>query len=156
MDPGENWKLDETNWLSHGGIHPFASVKGGRTRLLFFNPSSECVGNLPDVLLPPLCLQWSQGCCWAVSRATQYLVWRCESSDPNCSGLPGAGTLTQASNLWLDFPLWSGLLPKKLKNTIPIFCQAGMPLVLGVTTLILHKQDPADDSGQGRSEEETW
>ncbi|KAM9601863.1 angiomotin-like protein 1 isoform 3-T3 [Morphnus guianensis] len=28
MDPGENWKLDETNWLSHGGIHPFASVKG--------------------------------------------------------------------------------------------------------------------------------
>ncbi|XP_068004836.1 angiomotin-like protein 1 [Melanerpes formicivorus] len=28
MDPGENWKLDETNWLSHGGIHSFASVKG--------------------------------------------------------------------------------------------------------------------------------
>ncbi|KAM6098723.1 angiomotin-like protein 1 isoform 5-T5 [Theristicus caerulescens] len=28
MDPGENWKLDETNWLSHGGIHPFTSVKG--------------------------------------------------------------------------------------------------------------------------------
>ncbi|XP_029816822.1 angiomotin-like protein 1 [Manacus vitellinus] len=28
MDLGENWKLDETNWLSHGGIHPFSSVKG--------------------------------------------------------------------------------------------------------------------------------
>ncbi|KAL9865881.1 angiomotin-like protein 1 isoform 7-T8 [Geothlypis trichas] len=28
MDPGENWKLDETNWLSHGGIHPFSNVKG--------------------------------------------------------------------------------------------------------------------------------
>ncbi|XP_048150535.1 angiomotin-like protein 1 isoform X1 [Corvus hawaiiensis] len=28
MDPGENWKLDETNWLSRGGIHPFSSVKG--------------------------------------------------------------------------------------------------------------------------------
>ncbi|XP_035756339.1 angiomotin-like protein 1 [Egretta garzetta] len=28
MDPGENWKLDETNWLSHSGIHSFASVKG--------------------------------------------------------------------------------------------------------------------------------
>uniref|UniRef100_A0A8C3BWN5 Angiomotin like 1 n=1 Tax=Cairina moschata TaxID=8855 RepID=A0A8C3BWN5_CAIMO len=28
MDLGENWKLDETNWLSRAGIHPFASVKG--------------------------------------------------------------------------------------------------------------------------------
>ncbi|KAM6439385.1 angiomotin-like protein 1 isoform 3-T3 [Rhynochetos jubatus] len=28
MEPGENWKLDETNWLSHGGIHSFANVKG--------------------------------------------------------------------------------------------------------------------------------
>ncbi|XP_069739494.1 angiomotin-like protein 1 isoform X1 [Phaenicophaeus curvirostris] len=27
MDPGENWKLDEINWLSHGGIHSFASMK---------------------------------------------------------------------------------------------------------------------------------
>jgi len=52
MDLGENWKLDETNWLSHGGIHPFASVKGGRTWLLVFKPPSECAGSLPDVLLP--------------------------------------------------------------------------------------------------------
>lgn len=51
MDPGENWKLDETNWLSHGGTHSFASVKGGRT-LLVFNPPREHAGSLPDVLLP--------------------------------------------------------------------------------------------------------
>ncbi|XP_050826942.1 angiomotin-like protein 1 isoform X2 [Serinus canaria] len=35
MDPGENWKLDETNWLSHGGIHPFSNVKGGSTSVCY-------------------------------------------------------------------------------------------------------------------------
>lgn len=33
MDLGENWELDEANWLSRGGIHPFVGVKGGRTSL---------------------------------------------------------------------------------------------------------------------------
>lgn len=52
MDPGENWKLDEANWLSHGGIHSFASVKGGRTRLMLYNLPSECAGSPLHVLQP--------------------------------------------------------------------------------------------------------
>lgn len=62
--------------------------------------------------------------------------------------MPGAGTLTQALDLWLVFLLWSGLLQKK-KTPIPTFSQVNMPLVLDVTTLMLHKQDSADGIGQG-------
>lgn len=92
---------------------------------------------------PSPCLQWSQGLCWAMSRARQYGGGR---------GL--TQTAVSARSWHTDRQSICGLssfsgatLPKKTPTLT--FWQVNMPLVLDVTSLILRKQDSADDSGWG-------
>jgi len=56
MDLGENWELDEANWLSHGGIHPFVGVKGGRMSLQILICPMMMLGAFPcPAALPCAC-----------------------------------------------------------------------------------------------------
>lgn len=102
MDLGENWKLDETNWLSRAGIHPFASVKGGRTSLQLLICLVTMLGAFPMCCCPSLC----------------YVAISSPSS-AQCKGGKGliqtadTGRLANTLDLLLDFIPSNSPLPNK-------------------------------------------